>query len=83
MPPFTTLLGALVFDCPENVLEERILKRGETSGRSDDNIELARKRFHTYETQTKPVVRCLEQMQTEDGLVQVYHIVKDKIIEEV
>jgi len=83
MPPFTTLLGALVFDCPENVLEERILKRGETSGRSDDNVESARKRFHTYETQTKPVVRCLEQMQTEDGLVQVHHIVGDKSIEEV
>jgi hypothetical protein len=65
------------------MIEERILKRGETSERSDDNVESARKRFHTYETQTEPVVRCLEQMQTEDGLVQVHHIVGDKIIEEV
>lgn len=83
MPPYTTLLGALVFDCPESVLEQRILKRGETSGRSDDNLQSARKRFHTYKTQTKPVVKSLEHMQTEDGLVQVHHIVGEKSIDEV
>lgn len=29
----------LYFECPEEVMLKRLLKRGETSGRSDDNIE--------------------------------------------
>lgn len=40
--------AVLALDCPEEVLIERLLKRGETSGRTDDNVETARKRFHTY-----------------------------------
>jgi len=39
----------LHLECSEKVMEERLLKRGETSGRSDDNIESIRKRFVTYE----------------------------------
>jgi len=32
------LPGAVIFfDCPEEEMEKRLLKRGETSGRSDDN----------------------------------------------
>lgn len=34
----------LFFDCSESVMEQRLLKRGETSGRTDDNIESIRKR---------------------------------------
>ena len=33
----------------------RLLKRGETSGRSDDNLETITKRLEVYETQTAPV----------------------------
>lgn len=40
--------AVLALDCPEEVLIGRLLKRGETSGRTDDNVESARKRFHTY-----------------------------------
>jgi len=29
--------AVLFFDCPEDEMEKRLLKRGETSGRSDDN----------------------------------------------
>jgi len=50
------LAGVLVYDCPEQVLEERLLKRGETSGRADDNIESIRKRFHTFQHETMPVL---------------------------
>jgi len=46
----------LFFDCPEAVMEERLLKRGETSGRTDDNIDSIKKRFKTYVEQTIPVV---------------------------
>ena len=34
----------------------RLLKRGETSGRSDDNLETIEKRINVYEQQTKPVI---------------------------
>ena len=46
----------LFLDCPEHVMEKRLLIRGESSGRTDDNIESIRKRFFTYVDQTKPVI---------------------------
>lgn len=51
---------ALYFECSESVLEQRLLKRGETSGRSDDNIEAIKKRFKTFVDQSKPVVDWYE-----------------------
>jgi UMP-CMP kinase len=35
----------LYFECPEEEMLNRLLKRGETSGRVDDNIDSIRKRF--------------------------------------
>ncbi|KAG5182626.1 adenylate kinase-domain-containing protein [Tribonema minus] len=46
----------LFLECPESVLEARLLHRGLSSGRSDDNLESARKRFRTYVETTLPVV---------------------------
>ena len=43
-------------DCSFETLEARLLERGKSSGRSDDNIEAIRKRFKTYSEQTKPFV---------------------------
>jgi hypothetical protein len=37
-------------------MESRLLKRGETSGRSDDNAETIRKRFKTFVEQSLPVI---------------------------
>jgi UMP-CMP kinase len=34
--------------CSEEVMLGRLLKRGESSGRSDDNINSIKKRFATY-----------------------------------
>jgi len=50
----------LFFDCPEDVMQERLLKRGETSGRSDDNIESIKKRFRTFVDTSMPVVENFE-----------------------
>jgi UMP-CMP kinase len=50
----------LFFDCPEEVLESRLLKRGETSGRSDDNMESIRKRFATFRDESVPVAERFE-----------------------
>ncbi|CAJ1462118.1 unnamed protein product [Effrenium voratum] len=39
---------ALFFDCSEAVMEARIMERGKTSGRADDNAEAVRKRLATF-----------------------------------
>lgn len=44
------------FTTTEDVMVERLLERGKTSGREDDNIESIRKRFRTYYDQTMPVI---------------------------
>ena len=38
----------LFYEVSEETLTQRILKRGETSGRVDDNIESLKKRFATF-----------------------------------
>lgn len=44
----------IYLDCSFETLEERLIERGKSSGRSDDNLEAIRKRFKTYSEQTKP-----------------------------
>lgn len=51
-----TLAGVLMYEVAESVLEERLLERGKTSGRSDDNIESIKKRFATFKSESMPVV---------------------------
>jgi UMP-CMP kinase len=46
----------LFFDCPEEEMQKRLLERGKTSGRADDNAESIRKRFKTFEETSMPVV---------------------------
>ncbi|KAK9728793.1 hypothetical protein K7432_000819 [Basidiobolus ranarum] len=46
----------LFFDCPHDVLTKRLLKRGETSGRADDNEETIKKRINTFVEASMPVV---------------------------
>ena len=50
----------LFMDCPEDVMQERLLDRGKTSGRADDNAESIKKRFKTFEDQSMPVVDYYE-----------------------
>jgi UMP-CMP kinase len=50
----------LFFDCPESVMQERLLNRGKTSGRADDNEESIKKRFKTFVETSMPVVDYFE-----------------------
>jgi len=50
----------LFLQVPEMEMEKRLLKRGETSGRSDDNKESIGKRFKTFEDTSMPVVDMFE-----------------------
>jgi adenylate kinase len=49
----TVMLNLIV---AEDELITRLLKRGETSGRSDDNLETIKKRLDIYNSQTAPVI---------------------------
>jgi len=48
----------LFFDCPEEVMLERLLGRNE--GRTDDNVETIKKRFVTFQESSMPVVQYYE-----------------------
>ncbi|MCB9029833.1 MAG: adenylate kinase [Deltaproteobacteria bacterium] len=49
------LTHVLELDVPEQMLIERLVKRGEESGRSDDTEEVIRERLAVYNEQTAPV----------------------------
>lgn len=46
----------LYFECPYDVLEQRILARAKYTGRNDDNIESLKLRFDTFKAETLPTV---------------------------
>ncbi|KAH0830466.1 UMP-CMP kinase [Lanmaoa asiatica] len=50
----------LVFEAEQEVMIRRIIERGKTSGREDDNIESLRKRFRTHAELTQPVIEYYE-----------------------
>lgn len=56
------VLFCLFFDCPEDVLEKRLLNRGKTSGRADDNLDAIKKRFATFREESMPIVDIFGQM---------------------
>ena len=63
MNDIVDLEGVVFIDCPEEEMLKRLLSRGLTSGRTDDNIETAKKRFATYHAATMPVVNHFEREQ--------------------
>ncbi|CAN0134169.1 unnamed protein product [Scytosiphon promiscuus] len=52
----------LFLHCPKYELKKRLLERGETSGRADDNVETVLKRFDTFERESLPVVEYLRRL---------------------
>lgn len=47
-------------DVPEDELMSRLIKRGQESGRSDDNEETIKKRLDVYHNQTAPLIEWYE-----------------------
>jgi adenylate kinase family enzyme len=83
----TELPKMLYFECPYEVLVERILGRAKFSGRSDDNIESIKLRFDTFKAETLPIVelfrkrdRCVE-IDTSRGRRDVYDLVVKHLAE--
>ena len=54
------VLGCLYLDCSEETMKSRILKRAETSDRSDDNEEVFKNRIKVFHEKTKPILSYFE-----------------------
>mmetsp|Transcript_39298 Transcript_39298/g.58010 ORF Transcript_39298/g.58010 Transcript_39298/m.58010 type:complete len:249 (+) Transcript_39298:51-797(+) len=67
----------LFFECPYDILTSRLLERGKTSGRSDDSLDVIRKRFNTYREESMPIIDMYEK----EGKVR--KILADRSIEDV
>ncbi|EAX91860.1 Adenylate kinase family protein [Trichomonas vaginalis G3] len=61
-------VALLFIDVPDDELTKRLLNRGKTSGRIDDNEESIKKRLVTYNNQTRPVI---EKFQAENKVISV------------
>lgn len=48
--------SVLFFNCSPEILQDRLLERGKTSGRADDNIDTIKKRLKAYEDMSKPAI---------------------------
>ncbi|SAM00307.1 hypothetical protein [Absidia glauca] len=81
----------LYFECPEQVMLERLLKRGENSGRTDDNIESIKKRFRVFKDTSFPVIEAFEKenkvktvscVKPVDEVYQEVRVIFDKMFEQ-
>jgi len=57
-----TIKFVLFFDVDEETMRKRLLKRGETSGRSDDNEASIIKRFKTFQSESVPIIKNYEKL---------------------
>ena len=51
-----TVAAMIELDVPEDELMTRLIKRGQESGRADDNEETIKKRLVVYHSQTQPLI---------------------------
>lgn len=77
----------LFYDCPESVMEGRLMERGKTSGRADDNAESIRKRFRVFVETSMPVVKHYEgegkviKVDATPGPDEVHKMTREKLVE--
>lgn len=75
----------LFFDCPEEEMERRLMERGKTSGRADDNAESIRKRFRTFIETSMPVVDYFDKggkvvrVDATPGPEEVYKVTQERL----
>ncbi|KAF9532440.1 UMP-CMP kinase [Crepidotus variabilis] len=75
----------LFFTTTEEVMLGRLLERGKTSGREDDNVESIKKRFRTYTNDTMPVIEHyakqnkVAEIDSSPSVDEVYKTAKDVV----
>ena len=82
------IAAMIELDVPEDELMTRLIKRGQDSGRSDDNEETIKKRLDVYHNQTAPLIDWYKKENLHnhiDGLGQLDRIFADvcKVIDNV
>lgn len=82
----TEIAAVLALDVTEEELVKRLLNRGKTSGRSDDNDELViRKRLSVYNNETTPVAdhykkaRKFQTIKGEGSIDQIFQSISDAV----
>lgn len=85
----TSINKVLALEVTEDELVKRLLKRGQTSGRTDDtNEEVIRKRFNVYKNETEPVAEYylqhnkLERIQGEGSVDSIFQKLSESIEKE-
>lgn len=85
----TSINKVLALEVTEDELVKRLLKRGQTSGRTDDtNEEVIRKRFNVYKNETEPVAEYylqhnkLERVQGEGSVDSIFQKLSESIEKE-
>ena len=68
-----------MFECSEDVMVQRLLQRGQTSGRVDDNEETIRKRLKIFQEATLPVIEHYDALGkvakvTRNALILIFHV---------
>ncbi|MFN4184217.1 MAG: nucleoside monophosphate kinase, partial [Hyphomonas sp.] len=78
----------IYFECPLEVLTQRILGRAQYSGRSDDNVESMKQRFDTFKAETLPIVehfkaqgKCVE-IDTSQDRQTVYALLRAQLADQ-
>ena len=56
------LITSIILGCDEELLEKRLLQRAQHSGRSDDKVDVIKKRFKVYVEQSQPIEAKLKLM---------------------
>ena len=62
----------LYFEVSDATMTERLLNRGKTSGRVDDNEETIKKRLNTFHQHSKPVI---EAYNTKAAIVSIFRLI--------
>jgi len=86
----TVCLSSVViyFSTTEEVMLGRLLERGKTSGREDDNVEIIKKRFRTYKSDTMPVINHYSAQGKvaevdSSGSVEAVHVLASAVVNDV
>merc|ERR1712033_21083 len=66
----------LYFEVSDETMTSRLLKRAETSGRADDNVDTIKKRLVTFHQHSEPVIKAYASkcsvIPAERGIVEIY-----------
>jgi UMP-CMP kinase len=93
MADYSDIEMVIFIDCKEQELEKRLLNRGLSSGRNDDNLITARKRFQTFRESTIPIINYFEnnvstknlllKVNGDQNIEDVYSIIKNNLYDRI